>query len=80
MRDLQREPDFGEEPFEAIGVGLDVARQELQRDGLAELQVVGAIDLAHAASAQQPDHPVPIGQDLAGHEALRFAGKARRRG
>ena len=55
--------------MEAIGVGLDVARQELQRDGLAELQVVGAVDLAHAAFAEQADHAIAVGEDLAWQKA-----------
>ncbi|MDA2936778.1 hypothetical protein MYX75_00740 [Acidobacteria bacterium AH-259-A15] len=37
-------------------------RQELQRHGLAELEVVGAVDLAHPAAAEEPDHPVAPGQ------------------
>ena len=43
-------------------------RQELQRHGLAELQIVGAVDLAHAAAAEQADDPVALGEDRAGRE------------
>ncbi len=32
--------------------------QELQRDGLAQLQVIGAIDLTHPATAEQADDAV----------------------
>ena len=35
-----------------------VAAQELQRDGLAEREIVGAIDLAHAAATEQADDAV----------------------
>ena len=34
------------------------AAQKFQRDGLTEREIVGAIDLAHAAAAQQADDPV----------------------
>ena len=67
MRHLQREADLIEEPLQAIGILLHVARQEFQRDGLAELQVIGAIHLAHAAAAEQADHAIPVGQNLSWH-------------
>ena len=37
--------------------------QELQRDRLIERQIVGAVDLAHAAAAQQGDEPITSGND-----------------
>jgi hypothetical protein len=43
-------------------------RQELQRHGLAELQVVRPIDLAHPAVAQEPDDAVAPAQDSSGYE------------
>ncbi len=55
-----------------------VARQELQRDRLAELQVVGAIDLAHAAAAEQADHAVAAGEHDTRKVAPAIAGRARR--
>ena len=79
MRDAQRQADFVEEPLEPIRVALDVARQELQRDGLAELQVVGAVDLAHAAAAEQADHAIAAGEDRAGQETLGITPMPRRR-
>ena len=42
--------------------------QKLERDGLAELQVGGAIDLAHAAAPEQADDPVAAAEQCAGHE------------
>ena len=44
-------------------------RQELQRHRLIEREVVGAVDLAHAAAAEQRDEPVAAGDDGAGREA-----------
>ena len=58
MRDLPRHPHFGVELRQARGIAIDGLRQELQRDGLAELQIVGAVDLAHPALAEPPDDAV----------------------
>ena len=41
-------------------------RQELQRDRLAEPQVVGAIDLAHAAAPEQADDAIAAVEDAPG--------------
>ena len=68
MRDAQRHAHFVEEPLEPIRIALDVPRQELQRDRLAELQVVGAVDLAHAAAAEQADHAIAAADERAGQE------------
>ena len=62
--------------------------QEFQRHRLAQHQVGGAIDFAHAAAAQQADDAIPPAQQRAGDEAafvynrcgsdLRDAGRMRR--
>ena len=54
------------------------ARQELQRHRLTELQIVGAIDLTHAAAAEEADHPVPARQHGAGQETFGIATLPRR--
>jgi hypothetical protein len=59
MRELPRDADFGEEALTAYRVRRQRRRQEFQRDGLAELQIVGAIDLAHPAAAEQADDAIP---------------------
>ena len=53
MRHLPRHPHFGVELREARGIAIHGLGQELERDRLAELQVVGAVDLAHAALAER---------------------------
>src|SRR5262249_53984443 len=45
------------------------ARQEFQGDGLTELQVIGAIDFAHAATPEETDDPVAVGENGARREA-----------
>ncbi len=78
MRNLPGESNFlkeAREPVVAIG---DVAWQELERNSLCKFQVLGAIDLAHAAAAQQADDPVAAGQYRACDE-LRAVERARRR-
>ena len=78
MGDLPREPNFLVEARQPVGAMGDLLRQELESDGLAELQVVGAIDLAHAAAAQQADDAVAAGEHRAGNE-LRAVERVRRR-
>ena len=51
MRDPPRVAHLGEKRSMQAGSDASFSRQELQRDRLAELQVVGAVDLAHAAVA-----------------------------
>ena len=68
VRDLPGDADLGVEAIEAILVLGQMPRQELERHGLTELQIVGAIDLAHAAAAEQADDPVALGEDRAGRE------------
>ena len=67
--DLQGGLDLVEEAVEARLIALHRLRQELQRHRLAELEVVGAVDLAHAAAAEQADDAVALGQDRARDEA-----------
>jgi hypothetical protein len=52
--DLPRDLDLVEKARAARPVGLDVARQELQRDALPELEIVGPIDLTHPAAPNSP--------------------------
>ena len=71
MRDLARHAHFGVELRQARGIAIDVRRQELQRDRLPELQIVGAIDLAHAAAAEAADDAVAAAEQRAGSESGR---------
>ena len=68
VRDLPREPDLGVEAREEALVRGDRLGQELQGDGLSELQVVGAVDLAHAALAEEPDDAVALAEHGARRE------------
>jgi hypothetical protein len=69
MGDLTCEANLGAKAFEAGGIDGDFWREEFERDGGAELEIVGAIDLAHAALAQEPDDAIAIGEGLAWLEA-----------
>ena len=68
VRHLTRRSDLGEETVERRRVSLDFARQELQRDRRPNLEVVGAVDLSHAAATEQADHSVSPTNDFAGRE------------
>jgi hypothetical protein len=78
MRDQPREPDFLMEPRKPVSAMRDLARQELESHSLSELQVLGAIDFAHPAAAQQADDPIAAGQHRTRNE-LRAVERVRRR-
>ena len=69
MRHLARDAHFADEALAADRVAREIAREKLQRDRLAEFEVVGAVHLAHAAAAEQADDAIAIGEDRAGCEA-----------
>jgi hypothetical protein len=48
-----------------LRIAIDRFGQELERDRLSELQVVGAVDLAHAPLADATDDAVTIVEDRA---------------
>jgi hypothetical protein len=68
VRDLARVPHLAAEALEHVGPLGECSAEELERHRLRELEVVGAVDLAHAAAAEEPDHPVASGEHLAGLE------------
>ena len=70
MRDLAGHAHLAVQSLEPLGVAFERARQELERDGLLELQVVGPVDLAHPATAEQADDAVAAGQDRPRREAF----------
>jgi hypothetical protein len=53
----------------ALRITAQPRRQELQRDGLAQPEIVGAIDLTHPAAPEQPDDAIPLFQDDTRREA-----------
>jgi hypothetical protein len=57
--DLPGEPDLRVETGEEPRVGGDRLREELERHGLPESQVVGTVDLPHSAPSEEADDPVP---------------------
>lgn len=79
MGDLSREPYFGKEPLTPHRIGRHRTRQELERNRLSQLDIVGAIDLTHSAATEQTDNPVaPDEHRPRGHSAngSRFRGEA----
>ena len=75
--DLARDAHLVVELREARGIGGDGLGQELQRHGLVEAQVVGAVHLAHAAASEQADDAVAVVDDGAGREAPTVTGRQR---
>ena len=84
VRDAARVAHLGVEALDPGRLRGELRRQELQRDGLAELQVVGAVDLAHAAAADEADDAVALGEDRPGSKAAAIergrGGESGRRG
>ena len=75
--DLAGHAHFAVEPFQQTRVGRGFDGQEFERHRLAQHQVGGAIDLAHAAAAEQSDDAVAAAQQSAGDEAA-FVHEGRR--
>jgi hypothetical protein len=75
--DLERHPHLVQEALEPTLVPLHLARQKLQRHRLTELQVIGSVDLAHPAPAQQADDSIPLGQHRARQEPTLINGGRR---
>ncbi len=70
VRHVARDAHLAVEAREPLAVAVEAVRQELERDRLLELEVVGAVDLAHPAAAQQADDPVAPGEHCPGYEPL----------
>ena len=68
VRYLPGDPDLVEEPVQAFLVPLEFFGKELERHGLTQFQILGAVNLAHAAAAEQSDDPVALVQHRTGHE------------
>ena len=69
VRDLAGQPRLCEQARELRGVGGHGPREELQRHDLAELEVVGAVHLAHASLADQGHDAIPVRHHDAGRES-----------
>ncbi len=69
MRHGPRGPHLVVELREPHRVAQEIRRQEFQRDLLPEAQVVGAIDLSHAAAPEQAQHAISVVEHHARAEA-----------
>ena len=69
VRHLPRQPDLRVELREADRIGFERRRQELERDRLTEVEVVGAIDLAHPTLPFALDDAIAAGEEGARLEA-----------
>ncbi len=73
MRHLPRDPHLVAKARQ--GRLADIPRsQEFQRHGLVEDQVIGPVNLSHAAAADQPENLVPAREYGARREAAFFGG------
>ncbi len=74
---LARGAHLVEEAVQAVLVALQPLGQKLERHRLSQLHVVGAVDLAHAAAAEQADDAVALVQHGARDEAGAVEGRVR---
>ena len=78
MRHLPRHPHFAVQLHQPRGIVVDFRGQELERDRLRQLEIVGAIHLAHAAAAETPDDAVAAAEQGAGRKPPVVDGVRRR--
>ena len=69
MRNPARDAHFVAKAFQQTFVARGFIRKKFQRHGLSQREVVGAVNFAHAAFAQQRDNAVAAGQQSAGQKA-----------
>ena len=69
VRDLPRRPDFVVKLREPDRLVTQPVGQKLERDWLAESEIVSAIDLTHAAFAEQSDNPISAVEQRAWRES-----------
>src|SRR3990172_7317101 len=70
IRPLPRDPHLAEEALEALTALFELLGQELERHRVLELEVVGAVDLDHAAPAEEAEDAVALGHHGAGRDTL----------
>jgi hypothetical protein len=69
MGDLARHAHFVSKQCQGGFIAAEALGQELQRDRLAELEIVGLVNLAHAAPAEQADYTETLAERSARQEA-----------
>jgi hypothetical protein len=62
MRDLPRHSHFPVKASQRRAVARERFRQKLERDRLAQLEIIGAVDFAHSAATNQSDDAIALDQ------------------
>src|ERR1051325_3579730 len=70
VSDLPSDANFITEPYEPKSIRGQTMRQEFQGDRLAQLKIIRAIHLAHAAFTQPTDDAIPPGPQRARSQTL----------
>jgi hypothetical protein len=68
MRHLARDAHLVMKAGQVVWVHDQILRQELESDRLTELEIVGSIYFAHAATPEEGDDAVATGEHRAGYE------------
>ncbi len=77
VRHLARHAHFGVQLRQLRRIAVDVGGQELERDRLTELEIVGAINLAHPAAPAALDDAIAAAEQRARREATVVDGSGR---
>jgi hypothetical protein len=68
MRNLARIANLGMKSRESGGILRELLGEKLHGDNLTELEILGAINFAHASPARQRHNTVTFRKDLPGRE------------
>jgi hypothetical protein len=63
VRDLARDSNLVVKLSEASGIPLQISWKELQRDGLAEPEIICSVNLTHAPAAEETNDSVSLAED-----------------
>ena len=67
VRDPSGDTHFAMKPRQRRTIK-ECGRKKLERDGLTQFQIVGAIDFTHSAFAKEPNDPIAFSQNSSRHE------------
>ena len=69
VRHLASDPDLSQEPLKAVGVALEIRGKKLERDRLADLEIVGTVDFSHPALTRERHDSISIREHGSRQEA-----------
>src|SRR5262245_51336936 len=68
MGQLPRDANLRKKPFASNGIVRQRFGKKLKGDGLAEFEIIGAIDFTHPTTSHEPDDAIAVRENRAGRE------------